>query len=150
MKCLAVLPCFALAACIAGPREPVTIEGRLVFADGAPPPPGYVLYLSEWRQPGWLGRHFTIAVITPENDGSFSVEAYVCRNIGLQAPSAAGVGGRRDDPQWGAPIALEADVARTEFVRSRSWPDSRGLEQREADEFAQRAEALGGARRVPC
>lgn len=152
MKAWIVILCLGLSACGTANREMISIHGRISFLDEAPPPPGYVLHLSETRSPSVLSRYFTVALIAPSADGSFSIDAFVCENVSVTARFAGGVGGRRDDPIWNSPIEIVADEAETARIRSSHWPLDSYEEQarRDADEFARRAAELGGAQRVPC
>lgn len=146
-----ILALLFLAAC-AGTRQPIVINGVLRLSDEAPPPPGYVVALREWRHDSWLGRYMTIAVTEPDPDGRFTFNTFVCRQIDVNARFAGGVGAHRDDPVWSSPITIIADEQRTNAIRSSNWPlDSyETLASREAAVFQRRADERGGAARVPC
>lgn len=150
MKPLMLLFTLILAACGAGPREAVTIYGQIVFSDGAPPPPSYVLYLKEIRQPSVLSRNFTIAIVIPDSEGFFSINAYVCEHFSIAAPFGPEVGAQRGDGTFNSPIRIRLDATATANIRSRSWPDPWSMGETEADEFSRRAQELGGAQHVPC
>jgi hypothetical protein len=75
-----LVACLAAVGC-AGNRERLPIRGTITFADGLPPPPGYVLTLEEGRSysllarlrhPLALGSNVTIAVVTPGEETDHS------------------------------------------------------------------------------
>lgn len=159
MKAWLLVVCLAAAGC-ASNREILPICGTIAFADGLPPPPGYVLTLDEGRsysllarvrQPLALDSRVTIAVVTPSEDGSFALDAFVCEEVSLRAIYAGGAFGRRDDPIWQSPIHIVADERETEYIRAQTWPlPLQSLDQSQAEEFAQDAAEFGGPERVPC
>lgn len=111
----------ALASCISG-RTEFTATGTVHFFDGQPPPPGYILVLSEFRTAEHLDRYFPVQHIEIGSGGVFQVEAFTCDRVALDVPGYRTITGRVDDPVWAEPIVIMIDQEATAEIRPMAWP----------------------------